>query len=267
LDILHRKVKVFHGDIKTDNILLKGINNKNKTIIKLYNDKNFNDLYSKSKREYCDKFKKNILKLESSKKIKIRTKIHDFIYNNLKDKIDEIKNNDIDDKYINDCSISLSDFGSFVEDGEYYDESFGTMYYRSPENILVGKSSFPNDVWALGCTFYEILTGKILFEPDKDKEFNRVAHHLKLINELCGNFDLSFLKTTNEWKDYFNKNGKLKIEIEHNYRGKFENDLVNIVPSNELENMIKLLKNMLIINPKERWSCSKCLEFMKKNLY
>ena len=41
IDILHNKFKVFHGDIKTDNILVKGINNKNKIIcdryLELYN--------------------------------------------------------------------------------------------------------------------------------------------------------------------------------------------------------------------------------------
>jgi serine/threonine protein kinase len=35
---LHSKLKVYHGDIKTDNILLKGINKKCNHIIKMYND-------------------------------------------------------------------------------------------------------------------------------------------------------------------------------------------------------------------------------------
>jgi serine/threonine protein kinase len=37
--ILHIKLKVFHGDIKTDNILVKGINNRDKFIIEQYNEK------------------------------------------------------------------------------------------------------------------------------------------------------------------------------------------------------------------------------------
>ena len=38
LMILHKKFKVFHGDIKTDNILIKGINDRDKFICNKYLD-------------------------------------------------------------------------------------------------------------------------------------------------------------------------------------------------------------------------------------
>ena len=34
-------MKVFHGDIKPDNILLCGLNNKDKNYIKMYEERNF----------------------------------------------------------------------------------------------------------------------------------------------------------------------------------------------------------------------------------
>lgn len=250
-DHLHQKMKVYHGDIKTDNILLKGQTKKINSLIELYNKMNFQELYLQAKKEH--------IKLSHEKKIKIRSRIHLEIYNKVINILNEydIDKYEIDEKYINVCNISLADFGSFVKDGEYYDEAFGTRYYRSPENILVGKSSYPNDIWALGCTFYELLTGRILFDPDKDKQFDRDAYHLKLINELCGEFSHSFLKKTNLWKKYFDINCKLKITKDLNYASKLEDKLGS-------SNMLPIIKGMLKINPTERLTAINCLQMLKK---
>lgn len=251
-DYLHSKMKVYHADIKTDNILLKGQTKKIYSLIELYNKMNFSEIYSQAKNEYGNK-------ITSDKKKKIRSKIHLEIYNKVINILNEydIDKYDIDDKYINNCQVSLADFGSFVKDGEYYEEAFGTRYYRSPENILVGKSSYPNDIWALGCTFYELLTGRILFDPDKDKTFDRDAYHLKLINELCGDFSPSFLKKTTLWKKYFNSNYKLKITKDLSYNNKLENKLGD-------NKLLPIIKGMLKIDPSERLSASETLALLLK---
>jgi len=250
-DYLHTKLKVYHGDIKTDNILLKGKNKRINSIINLYNKMNFSEIYSQAKKNL------NKNKLTSEKKFKIRSTIHYEIYNKVMNTLSEynIENYEIDDKYINESKISLADFGSFVEDGEYYEESFGTRYYRSPENILIGKSSFSNDIWALGCTFYELLTGQILFNPDKDKEHDRDAHHLKLINEICGPYDPSFLKKTKGWKTYFNSNFELKISKNLNSFNTIDNN----ISSSHLRNIIK---EMLHINPNKRKTARELLTLL-----
>ena len=48
IDILHNKFKVFHGDIKTDNILIKGINNRDQIIIDYYLKEDFNKQYKEN---------------------------------------------------------------------------------------------------------------------------------------------------------------------------------------------------------------------------
>jgi serine/threonine protein kinase len=254
---LHTKLKVFHGDLKTDNILVKGVTKLNEYTINLYNQENFNKKYMNKKLEYCEKYNKKIEKLKSSEKNKIREKIHSEIYQNVIEKYNNIDIDKYDLNYDN-LSISLADFGSFVEEGEYYNMSFGTRYYRSPENILVGKSSYPNDIWALGCTIYEILTGEILFDPIKDKNYSRDFYHLKLINELCGEFPKDFLKKTKEFKKYFDSNYKLKLTKELNFKNIFENKLNNKVPFI----IIELIKKMLVIDPSKRYNIEDCYKFI-----
>lgn len=253
---LHQKLKVFHGDLKTDNILVKGVSKINKYCIELYNQENFMDNYSKQKIEYCNLNNSKVENLSSKNKLKIRNKVHSNIYINIKNKINNIEIDKYDiEKENNTLSISLADFGSFVEEGEYYEEPFGTRYYRSPENILVGKSSYPNDIWALGCTIYEILTGKILFDPAKDKDYDRDFYHLKLINELSGEFPKDFLKNTKRYKIFFDKNYKIKFNKNLNFKNKIDELNDYQIPTN----IIDLIKGMLVIDPTKRSTIKDCL--------
>ena len=214
------------------------------------------DNYSKQKIEYCNLNNSKVENLSSKNKLKIRNKVHSNIYTNIKNKINNIEIDKYDiEKENNKLSISLADFGSFVEEGEYYEEPFGTRYYRSPENILVGRSSYPNDIWALGCTIYEILTGKILFDPDKDKDYDRDFYHLKLINELSGDFPKDFLKNTKRYKIFFDKNYKIKFNKNLNFKNKIDELNDYQIPTN----IIDLIKGMLVIDPKKRSTIKDCL--------
>jgi len=254
---LHKNMKVFHADIKTDNILLKGISNKNKKIIDLYDSLNYKKIYSESKKALGKE-------PSSEKKKKIRKLIHQDFCNKIKNYLNQhnINKYDYNDSLITNCEIYLTDFGTIVEEGEYYEECFGTRYYRSPENILVGKTSYPNDMWAIGCTLYELLTGRILFDPDKDKKFSRDSYHLKLINESCGSFPINFLKKTKDWMKYFDSKGNIKMNTDLNYTNKIENKLSNILKDKELDICLRLIKGMLKINPSDRITATEALQII-----
>lgn len=65
-------------------------------------------------------------------------------------------------------NFNCSDFGlsrtlSLLK-GEDLTEYVVTRYYRAPE-IMLSKNDYSNkvDVWSVGCTFAEMLTGKVLF--------------------------------------------------------------------------------------------------------
>lgn len=254
---LHRRLKISHADIKTDNILVRGITKLNKYLINLYQAENFNEQYKNKKISYCLNNNKKLDNLTSKEKRQIRSKVHLDIYENIIDKYIE---SDIDkyDVDFDDFSVSLADFGSFLEEEEFYETSFGTRYYRSPENILVGNASYPNDIWALGCTIYEILTGEILFDPEKDKKYDRDFYHLKLINELCGDFPKEFLKKTKNYKTYFDSDYKLKFNKDLGFKNKIDIQLQGKVP----DKIIQLIKSMLTIDPNKRITISESINLI-----
>jgi len=221
LDILHNKFKVFHGDIKTDNILVKGINNKNKIIcekyLELYNNNNHEEI--------------TLEILENTKDISIN------------------------DVHINDkINISLADFGFYCDSKTKYTSSFGTRYYQAPEIILMGDCSYPVDIWALGCTIYELISGNILFDPIKDSEYTRDYYHLCLINETCGKYPSSFLYKTKYYKEFFTPNNEL-IDINIKNFDRLDRklkDVEKLYSIEQLELIKNLLNKILIIDPKKR---------------
>lgn len=46
-----------------------------------------------------------------------------------------------------------------------------TLIYWAPEVLKLEKYSFPADLWALGVTFYQIVTGEHPFNVSDEQEF------------------------------------------------------------------------------------------------
>ncbi|RXN08476.1 cyclin-dependent kinase-like 2 isoform X1 [Labeo rohita] len=69
--------------------------------------------------------------------------------------------------------VKLCDFGfartMAAAPGEVYTDYVATRWYRAPE-LLVGDTRYGKavDVWAVGCLFFEMLTGDPLFPGDSD---------------------------------------------------------------------------------------------------
>ena len=231
IKILHKKFRVFHGDIKPDNILVKGINARDEYIVNNYNKYNFFDQYSEAKKNYwIGKGKKldTIERMSKEEKKVIRRGVHKKITTQVMEELEQtdISNHIIDNKYIENIKISLADFGTHCEEDNYYEEPFGTRYYMAPEIILMGRCSFPVDIWAIGCTYYEMLTGKILFDPIKCSNHSRDYYHLCLINETCGLFPTKLIKKTKYGSHYLDNKGKV-YDYELGEMNRLDNKLSN----------------------------------------
>lgn len=71
--------------------------------------------------------------------------------------------------------LKICDFGfarsTIKAENKEFTDYVSTRWYRAPE-LLVGDRNYGKavDVWAIGCIFVELLTGRPLFTGDTDYE-------------------------------------------------------------------------------------------------
>lgn len=72
-------------------------------------------------------------------------------------------------------TIKLADFGTAVDKRDIIErtEYLVSRFYRAPEIILGMEVGYPVDMWAVGCTVYELWTGKILFTGRSNNQMIR----------------------------------------------------------------------------------------------
>lgn len=163
----------------------------------------------------------------------------------------------IDEKYLVNCDIKLTDFGSNIKINELDNEELQTRYYRAPEVILGLNYTEKIDIWSIGCILFELYTGTILFDPDKDKDFSRDFHHLYLIEELCGKIPKEMIKRSPRKDEFFTK---------YNLKCKKKIDSINIESIINKENVdskiVDIIRKCLIVNPKDRPSSNDLIKYM-----
>ncbi|KIJ12576.1 hypothetical protein PAXINDRAFT_82735 [Paxillus involutus ATCC 200175] len=76
-----------------------------------------------------------------------------------------------------------------------------SRFYRSPEIILGVPYDPALDVWSIGCTLYELYTGKILFPGRSNNQM------LLLMMELKGRFNAKMIKKAKFGEMYFDEQG------------------------------------------------------------
>jgi serine/threonine-protein kinase SRPK3 len=259
LDTVHNKLNGFHGDIKPDNILLCGINNKDAKYIKMYSKHNFAEIYTKTKKEYM--LEKKLKKLDPAMKSRIRKKIHSALIE-MMDENEEDKYL-CDDKYFDNLQIKLTDFGFYCHKDEFFHEPFGTRYYMAPEIILMADCTEKVDIWALGCMLFELVTGKILFDPHSDEKGSTDYHHLEMIINLCGEFNEQF-QSGKFYKKFFKNNKLIDMIYNDDFKlstyDKINSKLISHNINNNALHIIRLIESMLQINPKKRPSIKELLK-------
>jgi serine/threonine-protein kinase SRPK3 len=260
-EILNKKIKIIHTDIKPDNILLKGTNTKHTDIMNefktLIGQKKFKKKgidYQKITDIINNKFS-NIDSFSSTDDSEIENTFTESDVESDDESVAHAKFK-IDKKFISNADVKLNDFGTSLKYDKGQISDIQTRYYRAPEIMLGYPHDERCDVWALGCTFYEILTGKILFDPDKKRNLCRDRCHLL---EIISGIDLmpeAMVKDGTRSKNFFKKNGILKgiqtIKF-YSLQEKITKDFINIgIDKTESENISDFILRTLTLDPNLR---------------
>jgi len=156
--------------------------------------------------------------------------------------------------YIKDIEIKICDFNlvlnSELKIGNKNIE-IQTRYYRAPEIILGSGLHKKTDYWSIGCVFFELLTGDLLFNPKKTRSMIRDTHHIFLIEELMGSISQKLLNESRKSQKIFEnypikkKKNTLKklLEVKYNNIG-LSKSIIN--------NIINFLSITLSIDPDDR---------------
>ena len=162
--------------------------------------------------------------------------------------------------------IKYTDFNlsSIYLEDEKITKKLYTITYRPPE-ILEEKASLKSDIWALGCTFFEIYYGYEYFNYSKDKKFyhlknsfetkeeNRVFNNL-ITNMICYDSNLRFSIEKIKNHEYF-MGEKFPLTLDKKKIMKRSN-FINILKSNFPNYNIKTeIDEKIFLSKIENFSC------------
>lgn len=170
----------------------------------------------------------------------------------------------LNESYITNPNIVLSDYGNCCYLQNNPDNEIQTRYYRAPEVIMGHKYNEKVDIWSIGCTAYELITGQILFNPDKKKRFSRDRQHMYNIQKILGKYPDYIINKCRRRTVFYRQSGLLKGKnyIEYTPFNTFlELSLKNKidVKSEEFNLFLNFIELTLDYDPNNRPSAAECL--------
>lgn len=160
--------------------------------------------------------------------------------------------------YYNDgvLTTKLTDFG-MTKPMNYVNKNSlhaGTAYYRAPELILKNMDyGFSMDIWSLGCSFFEMVSRRMLFKADDDLGL------LQLIFTKRGSPDAQTMKKISRTDlkitmgNHKAKSIKTLLNLSPTDRQLFDMEVVeNLYNPGSLDQFCNLLDKMLVIDPDRR---------------
>lgn len=266
-------IGIIHADIKPDNILLDILPHNITTLNSILKELNIKDLYitifnSLVPQDY-NTFNKNKKKMVK-RKIKMRTLkgIRDYLFEkNIFTKFEKkhTENNIVmyNPKLIQEhrfnikiIDFSNSEFEDNISQNEIYIRS-----YRPLENIININYTKKSEIWAIGCLFYEFLTGINLFEIKKRvNETEKNIDHLYNIFKTFTNQNYKEIVENSDFYDIFFSHRKLKIKNKYEVLDLRQKLIHNSIIELDIDEMYNFLSIFFIFNINLRPDCNIIME-------
>jgi serine/threonine protein kinase len=179
---------------------------------------------------------------------------------------DNSKKTDDEQTIINDImlenNVNLGDMGSCLYIKDCPTDEIQTRYYRSPEVLLNLPYNYKCDIWSIGCTLYELITGDILFNPDKVQHMSTDRFHLYDIQMKLGKIPDSLINASPKKDLFFKQNKCLKgiKKLEYNPLWKIIVDKRPDLSENDKAQLIDFMVKTLNFNSDDRLSAEQCLQ-------
>jgi len=260
---------IIHADIKPDNILLDILPSKIVTLSKTLEELNIEGLY---KTIYNSMMPKNYETFNRNKKKLIKRKmktktiktVRDYLFekNDFKG-ISDIKienteyigyNTEI--LYTQNYTLKIIDFSNSeflnnISQTELYIRS-----YRPIENIINIDYNNKSDIWAIGCLFYELITGVPLFKIKSGVgETEKNIDHLYNILETFKSQSFTFIETGDFYDNFFT-NRKLNIKDRYEVLD-FKQKLIHkSIVETEVEDIYMFISLFFVFNTNIRPDCT-----------
>jgi serine/threonine-protein kinase PRP4 len=141
--------------------------------------------------------------------------------------------------------LKIADLGSAVpaSDNEVTD-MLVSRFYRAPEIMLGIRHDYAIDMWSIGCTLFELYTGKICFTGPTNNQM------LRAIMECRGKIPNRMLKRAEFWAQHFDPDGTfLSQEIDNVARKEFVRRTNITRPNTSKELKARLFNNAKGLSP------------------
>jgi serine/threonine-protein kinase SRPK3 len=169
---------------------------------------------------------------------------------------------------IHHIQVKLSDFGVCMMMDQLSRGDIQTRYYRAPEIILRSSYTEKIDIWSIGCLMYELLTGELLFDPDKTDDLSRDRCQVAEFVCKVKPFPLEILHQYRKRNVFFDSNGLLKYDfkIQDSFQKTLEHKLLNRNDMALYPIIVHFIERCLEIDPSKRADIHECIQILENKI-